>query len=137
MGRQERIDVVICEPGRTARRDTIDNTLANLQRIAAQGGTITTLALLDDIDLICDDDGLANQAAYNRAIRDQDIQENGGRDIIATIVGTFILTRVDEHGEWTSLTDEQTNRMLERFRDPEAPAIIGGRVLSIPVHDLH
>ena len=104
MNEENKLRVVMVEPGKPAYETEIDNTLEAEQK--AVGGYIEVVPLGDGKLLICNEEGKLSGMQGNRRI---------GKDIIA---GPFFI--VGEDGdEFRSLTDEEVKESLERFADPE------------------
>ena len=104
MNEENKLRVVMVEPGKPAYETEIDNTLEAEQK--AVGGYIEVVPLGDGKLLICNEEGKLSGMQGNRRI---------GKDIIA---GPFFI--VGEDGdEFRSLTDEEVKESLERFAEPE------------------
>lgn len=104
MNEENKLRVVMVEPGKPAYETEIDNTLEAEQK--AVGGYIEVVPLDNEKLLICNENGKLNGMQGNRRI---------GKDIIA---GPFFI--VGEDGdEFRSLTDEEVKESLERFAEPE------------------
>lgn len=104
MNEENKLRVVMVEPGKPAYETKIDNTLEAEQK--AVGGYIEVVLLGDGKLLICNEEGKLSGMQGNRRI---------GKDIIA---GPFFI--VGEDGdEFRSLTDEEVKESLERFAEPE------------------
>ena len=104
MSEENKLRVVMVEPGKPAYETEIENTLKAEQE--AVGGYIEVLPLDNKKLLICNEEGKLNGMRGNRRI------EN---DVIA---GPFFI--VGEDGdEFRSLTDEEVKESLERFAEPE------------------
>ncbi|MGN0975692.1 MAG: DUF3846 domain-containing protein [Gemmiger sp.] len=99
--------VVICEPGQYARIAEIEPTLKAEQEIV--GGLIDCVYPWpnDMAALVCNDEGKLNGLPLNRALEDYDV-----------IAGTFFICGISGEN-FCSLTEEQTARYLQKFRDPE------------------
>ena len=104
MNEENKLRVVMVEPGKPAYETEIDNTLEAEQK--AVGGYIEVVPLGDGKLLICNEEGKLSGMQGNRRI---------GKDIIA---GSFFI--VGEDGdEFRSLTDEEVKESLKRFAEPE------------------
>ena len=104
MSENNKLRVVMVEPGKPAYETEIDNTLEAEQK--AVGGDIEVVPLSDETLLICNEEGKLNGMQGNRRI---------GKDVIA---GQFFI--VGEDGdEFRSLTDEEVTESLKRFAEPE------------------
>lgn len=104
MSEDNKLRVVMVEPGKPAYETEIENTLKAEQR--AVGGYIEVIPLGGEKLLICNEEGKLNGMRGNRRI---------GNDVIA---GPFFI--VGEDGdEFRSLTDEEVRESLERFAEPE------------------
>ena len=104
MNEENKLRVVMVEPGKPAYETEIENTLEAEQK--AVGGYIQVVPLDNETLLICNEDGKLNGMQGNRRI---------SKDIIA---GPFFI--VGEDGdEFRSLTDEETKESLKRFAEPE------------------
>lgn len=104
MNEENKLWVVMVEPGKPAYETEIDNTLEAEQK--AVGGYIEVVPLGDGKLLICNEEGKLNGMRGNRRI---------GKDIIA---GPFFI--VGEDGDdFRSLTDEEVKESLKRFAEPE------------------
>lgn len=99
--------VVICEPGQYARIADIEPTLKAEQEIV--GGLIDCVYPWpnDMAALVCNDEGKLNGLPLNRALENYDV-----------IAGTFFICGISGEN-FCSLTEEQTARYLQKFRDPE------------------
>ena len=104
MNEENKLRVVMVEPGKPAYETEIDNTLEAEHK--AVGGYIEVVPLDNEKLLICNEEGKLSGMQGNRRI---------GKDIIA---GPFFI--VGEDGdEFRSLTDEEVKESLERFAEPE------------------
>lgn len=136
MKKQERIKVVIVEPMKAPRVEEIENTLEEKQAIV--GGWIECLSV-DTINkdckpytIICNEEGKLNRLPLNRGLyHEYPLVFDEPWEIIS---GTFIVVADDwESGEFISLTDEQIEEVMERFKYPEQFVRVGGLVLGIPI----
>ncbi len=120
------MQVVIVEPEKKPRVQSIEDSLASMQEIV--GGTIQAVYPFDEpVALICNDEGKLLNLPLNRALRDSD-----GRvyDIVAE---TFFLCGATASSDrFDSLTEEQTQTCLKRFAVPEQFIPVGDAVFILP-----
>lgn len=102
--KETEITVLKVEPGKAPEEVTIPNTLEAIQEMV--GGFIE-IVYLDDVCLVCNEEGKLMGLEGNRRV---------GRDIIS---GTFFLAGDTDYGEFCSLTQEQLNQFSYRFAQPE------------------
>ena len=123
--KEERIQVVLCEPGKKARVTTIMNTLESLQKMV--GGYIQAVYPFDDpVAIICDEEGKINGAEFNRALRD----ESG--KVYDIVAGPFLITGLSEDN-FASLSKEHQEKYCKMFEHPEMFIRSGQEVVAIPV----
>lgn len=108
MSREQHIKVVIVEPMKPARVETIPNTLEELQRLV--GGYVEPVRE-EGFDILINEDG-----------KNLDLQPNfalyGGFDYIA---GTAVFAGVNySKGEWISLTESQIDFIKGCFKRRES-----------------
>lgn len=122
------MQVVIVEPEKKPRVQSIEDSLASMQEIV--GGTIQAVYPFDEpVALICNDEGKLLSLPLNRALRDSD-----GRvyDIVA---GTFFLCGATASSDrFDSLTEEQVQHFLKRFSASEQFVRVGDAVFVLPEH---
>ena len=120
------MQVVIVEPEKNPRVQSIEDSLASMQEIV--GGTIQAVYPFDEpVALICNDEGKLLNLPLNRALRDSD-----GRvyDIVA---GTFFLCGAPASSDrFDSLTVEQVQHFLKRFSASEQFVRAGDAVFVLP-----
>ena len=120
------MQVVIVEPEKKPRVQSIEDSLASMQEIV--GGTIQAVYPFDEpVAMICNDEGKLLNLPLNRALRDSD-----GRvyDIVA---GTFFLCGATASSDrFECLTDEQVQIYLERFATPEQFIMVNGDIFVLP-----
>ena len=121
---KEKIKVIYCEPGRTARVAEIGTELEELQK--AVGGWIETYyPFEEEVCIVCNDEGKFNgmrpcRAVYGDYHKIQDI-----------IFGPFFIC--DCSGEnFGSLNAEQLDRYGHMFECPEHYTKVGGEIQAIP-----
>ena len=104
--------VLVC-PNEPAREFEITNDLAAMQEVV--GGMIQAVYPFDEpVALVCNDEGKLLNLPLNRVLRDSD------GEIYDAIAGPFFLCSAPPDSEqFGSLSEEQVNRYLERFRYPE------------------
>ena len=101
----EKLRIVMVEPGKQAYFTEIPNTLEAEQQ--AVGGGPFDIVYLDDGILVCNDEGKLRGMEGNRRL------DNG-----SIIAGTFFI--VGDGGEdFRSLTDAEAIHFLQRFAQPE------------------
>ena len=108
MSKPAKLRVVIVEPGQYAREAEIDNPLEAEQAVV--GGLIDAICPWadDKACLILNDEGKLIPLEPNRVLPEYE-------DVV---FGTFFICG-DGGEDFCSLTDEQVQRYLERFRQPE------------------
>lgn len=111
--KEKRITVVKVEPGKPAEMCQLENTLEGLQAaIASEDGIYKCIDLLcieEGVCLLLNDEGKLIQMPPNRRLGDYDI-----------ICGTFyVVGSNDETGDLCSLTDQQMEKYLETYKEPE------------------
>ena len=124
----DKIQVVVVEPGKTARVELIEATLEAMQEIV--GGDIEITCPLDDeVALIRNNSDGVNTLPLNRAIPSS---LGAISDIVA---GTFFLADGSKE-ELGSLSDKQVEKYLEMFFFPERFSKIGDEDV-IPIKYMH
>lgn len=123
----DRIQVIMCEPGKRAYTATITNTLESLQQIV--GGYIETVYPFDDsVAIICNEEGKINGLELNRALRDENDKVY---DILA---GTFLIVGLGEE-DFASLSTEHQEKYLKLFEFPEVFLAARGSILAIRIDE--
>ena len=102
----KKLRVLIVEPKKPPYVAEIENSLDVLQEMV--GGDIQYVGLDRDTFFYCNEEGKLLGLPGNRRL------DNG--DIVA---GTVIICRDDGTGVEASLTDEQIEKYMQRFREPE------------------
>lgn len=125
---EDRIRVVLCEPGKVARTAYIGHTLEDMQRTV--GGYLEHFGCFDDnsVCIVCDEEGKMKCALPNRAVYDE------SNRIIDIICGPFFIC--DCSGDdYASLPDDKLELYTEMFRYPEHFIKIDGELFAIPYDD--
>lgn len=117
------IRVVLVEPGKLAREAHVGTNLEELQAVV--GGLIEPYyPFAENICIVCNDEGKYNGMKPNRAI----YSENG--EILDIVYGPFFICDCsgDDFG---SLSKEQVQRIIARFRLPERFSNVNNRVIAV------
>ena len=123
--KNEKIYVVLCEPGKRARITAIENTLRSLQRIV--GGDIQAIYPNDDpIAIICNEEDKINGMTLNRALRDAD---GAVYDILA---GTFLIIGLGEEN-FTTLSEDHREKYRRMFAYPEIFIGVNDGILALQI----
>ena len=122
------MQVVIVEPEKKPRVQSIEGSLASMQEIV--GGTIQAVYPFDEpVALLCNDEGKLLNLPLNRALQDED---GSVYDIVA---GTFFLCGAPTDSDrFDSLTEEQVQHFLKRFSNPERFIRVGDALFVLPEH---
>jgi len=117
-----KIRVVLCEPGKYARIADIDSSLRGLQQTV--GGLIKATYPFDEATcIVCNEEGKINGLPLNRSIK-----ENG--KILDIIAGPFFICGCNTE-RFSSLTEAQQKKYLRQFHYPEQFARINGEIRSM------
>ena len=120
----ERIRVVLCEPGKIARITEIGTGLEELQ--ATVGGLIETYyPFAEEVCIVCNDEGKINGMQPCRAVFDE---EHRIQDIV---FGPFFICSC-RGMDFSSLDPEQLDRYSRMFRCPENYYRIDGEIRAVP-----
>lgn len=119
------IQVVLLEPGKTAKVVQLEHTLEAMQKVV--GGSIEAYYPFEEqVCIVCNEEGKIAGLPLNRAIRDEDTEE-----LLDIIAGPCFLC--DCSGEsFGSLSKEQQQRYLKKYRNPELFFRKGNSIESIP-----
>lgn len=114
MSEKDTIRAVLVKPGEEPEIIEFEHTLEDMQRLVGGGLIQAIYPFDDDAALICNDEGKILGMPLNRALYDL-------RDEIYDIIaGDFFICRAPADSDtFTSLTDEQIDNYMERFRYPE------------------
>ena len=119
----EQLNIVLCEVEKEARLGNVENKLDSLQDLVK--GDIEFFDLDDGTTVVCNEEGKVNRMELNRAIRD----ENNG--IIEVIAGDFFIAGSDyETGDIKSLTDEQIEKIMKKYKYPEHIYMINKTIIA-------
>ena len=123
--KEPHIQVILCEPGKTARITTIKNDLPSLQKMV--GGHIEAIYPFEDpVAIVCNEEGKLEHLDLNRAIR------NESGEICDIIAGPFLITGLGTE-DFASLSKEHQEKYLQMFRCPEVFLQAGDKILAIPI----
>ena len=116
----EMINVIYVEPGRKAHIVEMEDSLGTMQSLV--GGMIEEYMpfydendpRVENVAIVCDDEGKMKHAELNRAIRDND---GNIQDVIA---GPFFICYAPIESEnFESLPKDLQEKFIEKFKDPE------------------
>ena len=108
--REQYINVILCEPGKTAHVISIANRLESLQEIV--GGFIEVICPFDDpVAIICNEEGKLNGMELNRTLR------NFAAKTCDILVGPFLVIGLRENN-FTSLPIELQKKYFTMFEHP-------------------
>ncbi len=123
--KENKLEVLLVEPGQYAKMTTIEAGLSSMQEIV--GGYIEALHYFDEpVVLVCNEEGKINSSELNRAIKD----DNG--KIVDIVAGTFFLCGEGDEN-FTSLPTEHREKFEKIFKKPEAFLKMGRGIMAIPV----
>ena len=130
--KETEITVVALQPGKKAEIVTIPNNLAALQKFVGNGNADSLIEAFypwqEAVCVVCNEEGKLNGMQLNRAVYNDD---GAMVDIIAG--PAFI---ADCSGEdFGSLSEEQQQRYLQMFHDPEIFIRIGNDIKAIKVQE--
>lgn len=115
------------DPGLYPQEAEINGSLESMQQLV--GGLIQVLYPFRDAEvaLICNDEGKLLRLPFNRALRDE---RGATYDVVA---GTFFLCSASwDSDTFGSLSEDQVQEYMERFRHPELFIKIGKEILCLP-----
>lgn len=122
---EEKMDVLLVEPGKYPQHIQIGTDLEDLQK--AVGGDIeVTYPFPDQVGLICNEEGKLNGMEWNRALYDD---HGNMTDVIA---GPFLIVGLTED-DFCSLTDQQLSDFEDQFYSPEVFIRMGRSIMAIQV----
>ena len=130
--KEEEITVVSLQPGKTAEIVRIPNNLAALQKFVGNGASDSLIEAFypwqEAVCVVCNEEGKLNGMQLNRAVYNDD---GAMVDIIAG--PAFICGCSGE--DFGSLTEEQQQKYLQMFHDPEIFIRIGDDIKAIKLPD--
>lgn len=121
--KEEKIRVVLLEPGKLARVADIDSSLEGLQK-TVNGLIEAAYPFEEEVCIICNEEGKLNGMPLNRAIR----CEGQITDIIA---GPCFVCSCDK-ASFGSLTEAQQQKYLKMFKYPEHFLKINNQIAAFP-----
>ena len=123
--KEDRIQVLLCEPGKKARVTTIMNNLESLQKMVK--GYIQAIYPFDDpVAIVCNEEGKLNGMVLNRALRD----ESG--KVYDIIAGPFIVAGLDTEN-FASLSKEHQEKYRKLFEHPEIFFRVGEEIQAVSI----
>lgn len=108
---EEKITVVLLEPGKLARVAEIDSSFEGMQN-AVKGNIESAYYFDEDVCLICNDEGKINGMPLNRTVYGQD------KEMLDIIAGTAFICGCSGEN-FSSLSKEQLTNYQEQFKYPE------------------
>lgn len=123
--KEEKIKVIMLQPGKLAKAVEIDASLEGMQR-AVGGGLIEPVYPFDEeVCLVCNEEGKINGMRPNRALYDED------HEMIDIICGPAFIC--DCSGEnFGSLSDTQLEKYGKQFKFPETFFRTGDGIKAVP-----
>lgn len=124
---QEKITVLVVEPGKKPYEKQIEPSLSSLQKEV--GGYIQAVYPYEEpVAIICDEEGKLKGSKLNRALCDEKGQ------IYDILAGTFLVIGLSED-DFASLEDTHIKQFSEVFKTPEMFARINGKLVALPVEE--
>ena len=118
-----KIKILKIEPGKKPEIKEIEDGLKSLQD-EVQGDIEAVYPFDDNVGIICNEEGIINGMAMNRALYDDDGEMY---DIIA---GPFLVVGLTEDS-FSSLSDEMLSKYSEQFDKPEKFVRMDGKIHAI------
>ena len=123
--RENKITVLVVEPGKRPYAKEIENELHSLQHEV--GGHIEAVYPYEDmVALICHDEGKFEGMPLNRALRDSK------GHIYDVVAGTFFITGLSQD-DFASLSDDLLQKYTNLFYQPEMFIQINGKIVVLPM----
>ena len=123
----EQIKVILVQEGKLAKSVSIENKLEAMQELV--GGQIEEyMPFVDDIAIICNEEGKMCGLPLNRAIYAEDTNE-----MIEIIAGDFFIAYAPIDSEkFESLPKELEEKYLKKFKKPEKFIKLNNEIKAIP-----
>lgn len=121
--KEEKIRVVLLEPGKLARVADIDPSLEGMQK-TVDGWIEAVYPFEEEVCIVCNEEGKLNSMPLNRAIR----CEGQITDIIA---GPCFVCSCDK-ANFGSLTEAQQQKYLKMFKYPEHIMKVNNQIVAFP-----
>jgi len=119
---EDKLTVVLLEPGKLARVEMIDASLAGLQAVV--GGDIEAMyPFEEEVCIICNEEGKILGMPLNRSVRMEG-------QIVDVIAGTCFICDCSKPN-FGSLTPEQQQKYLRMFKYPERFLKINGEIAAL------
>lgn len=123
----EDITVLSVKPLREPCVITIPNKLRTMQDQV--GGMIEAVYPFEDpVAILLNDEGKLNGSIPNRGLYDK------SGNLYDVIAGTFLIVGLSEE-DFCSLSEELSEKYMEKYKIPERMAFINGRIRMFPVTD--
>ena len=114
------MNILIIEPGKHPRKAVVSNTLSSLQEIV--GGYIQAVYPWDDpVALVCDEEGLLKQYAFNRLVAPE-----------VAIFGTCFICGLGEE-DFADLPEAMLEKYAALLHTPQALVRTPMGVIAIPM----
>lgn len=124
---QNRLTVLVVEPGKIPYTKQIPDTLQSLQQEV--GGYIQAVyPFRDPVCVICNEEAKLEGLPLNRSLQDEQGQ------IYDIVAGTFLVAGLGEEN-FTSLSPELLDKYSRHFAMPEMFASLGGKIISMPMQE--
>lgn len=125
--KQNRLTVLVVEPGKVPYPKQIPDTLQSLQQEV--GGYIQAVyPFRDPVCVICNEETKLEGLPLNRSLQDEQGQTY---DVVA---GTFLVAGLGEEN-FTSLSPDLLDKYSRHFAMPEMFASLGGKIISMPMQE--
>ncbi len=122
---EAKIKVVMLEPGKLARITEIDSSLEGMQKAVGNGLIEPFYPFAEEVCIVCNEEGKINGMAPNRSVKNEE-----GVMLDFIFGPAFICECGGEN--FGSLSKEQAEHYLQKFRYPEHIVRIGGEFQGIP-----